>query len=106
MYDKFSPGSRKKSRAAGEVFNYFSLHGINLGYESDYQGAPINLYIIANGKYEADSFNIQYGNWFNKKQIEKLGNDKMAIRIFSLRKASIILLICMHIFRKARWMRI
>ena len=56
--------------------NYFSLHGINLGYESDYQGAPINLYIIANGKYEADSFNIQYGNWFNKKQIEKLGNDE------------------------------
>jgi len=57
--------------------NYFSLHGISLGYDYGYySGAPVNLYIIADSKYEADNFNIQYGNWFKKKQIEKIGDDE------------------------------
>ncbi len=36
---------------------------------------PINLYVIADGKYEADGFYTQYGNWVKKTDIEKLGSD-------------------------------
>lgn len=38
---------------------------------------PIQIYVIADGKYEADgNFYIQYGNWVKKSQIEKLGDDE------------------------------
>ena len=40
---------------------------------SDY--VPINLYVIADGKYEADGFYPQYGNWVKKADIKKLGSD-------------------------------
>ena len=36
---------------------------------------PINLYVIANGKYEADGFYAQYGNWVKRTDIEKLCAD-------------------------------
>lgn len=36
---------------------------------------PIQLYVFADGKYEAQGFNTLYGNWVTKGQIEKLGND-------------------------------
>ncbi len=54
------------------------IGGINYvaPYWNEY--TPIQLYIIAEGKYEANNanFNIQYGNWFEKNQIEKLGDDE------------------------------
>jgi hypothetical protein len=37
---------------------------------------PIQLYVIAEDKYEADNFYTQYGNWVKKDQIEKLGEDE------------------------------
>jgi hypothetical protein len=37
---------------------------------------PIQLYVIADGKYQADMFNIQYGNWVKKSEIEGLGDDE------------------------------
>jgi len=36
---------------------------------------PIQIYIIADGKYGADGFNIRYGNWFSKEIIEGIGID-------------------------------
>jgi hypothetical protein len=56
--------------------NYFSLHGIDIGYEYNYNYVPIHLYVISDSKYEADNFNINYGNWVKKSQIEKLGKDE------------------------------
>lgn len=54
--------------------------GINY-YEEDYRYRysnyiPIQLYVIADSKYEADEFYIQYGNWVKKSQIEELGDDE------------------------------
>jgi len=37
---------------------------------------PIDLYVIANEKYEADNFQIKYGNWVEKEQIQDLGDDE------------------------------
>ncbi len=36
---------------------------------------PIQLWIIADGKYEASHFDVQYGNWFDKDDVEDLGED-------------------------------
>lgn len=37
---------------------------------------PIQIFVIADNKYEADNFYILYGNWVSKEQIENLGNDE------------------------------
>jgi len=37
---------------------------------------PIQIFIIADNKYEADNFYIPYGNWVSKEQIKNLGNDE------------------------------
>ncbi|MBI2629136.1 DUF2330 domain-containing protein [Candidatus Pacearchaeota archaeon] len=52
--------------------------GIHYSYvESRYSSyAPINLYVIAKNKYEADNFYPRYGNWVKKSQIEALGYDE------------------------------
>jgi hypothetical protein len=42
-------------------------------YRSTY--IPIRLYVIADGKYQADYFNADYANWVSKKDIEDLGYD-------------------------------
>jgi hypothetical protein len=52
--------------------------GINYVDSNDYNYrgyTPIQLYVFADGKYEADGFYIQYGNWVKKNDINKLGND-------------------------------
>ena len=36
---------------------------------------PIQLYVVAEDKYEADNFYIQYGNWVKKSELEDLGTD-------------------------------
>ena len=51
--------------------------GIN--YRTPYYESytPIQLYIIADGKYEAKSnFYVDYGNWVNAKKITELGEDE------------------------------
>lgn len=56
------------------IRNYFSNQGIYLGYSYD-NYVPIQIYLIADGKYEADNFYIQYANWVDNSDIEKLGYD-------------------------------
>ena len=57
--------------------SYFSENGIYLGQQDYYGGyTPIQLYVIADAKYEADEFYVQYGNWVKKSQIEDLGEDE------------------------------
>jgi len=36
---------------------------------------PIQLYILADSKYESTNFYVQYGNWVKERQIEDLGED-------------------------------
>lgn len=51
--------------------------GINYNYNYRYgANTPIYIYLISDGKYEESNFNVQYGNWVKKDEIEKLGKDE------------------------------
>lgn len=64
-----------RSNLENVFMSYFSRSGVNL-YPNYRSYTPIYLYVISDGKYEADNFYIQYGNWVKKKQIEDLGDDE------------------------------
>lgn len=44
-------------------------------YYSYKHGVPIQVYILADEKYQATNFNMLYGNWVKKNQIEDLAED-------------------------------
>jgi hypothetical protein len=63
------------------VANYYidELPG-GINYEESYYRysdyIPIQLYVVADGKYEADNFYINYANWVKAKDIKNLGVDE------------------------------
>jgi len=56
--------------------DYFFQNDIIIRYDYEYTYTPINLYIVADSKYEDTNFHINYANWVKKKDIEKLGKDE------------------------------
>jgi hypothetical protein len=74
----------------GDDFLDKQLGGVNYNnpndYRYNYNYVPINLYLIASEKYEADDFYTQYGNWVKKDDIEKLGNDDSGKSFFKPKK--------------------
>jgi len=65
-----------RSNLEGIFRSYFSRNGIYLdygSYNSDY--TSVDIYVIADGKYEATYFYPSYANWVKKGKIEDLGSD-------------------------------
>jgi len=74
-YEGVSWGDSLIDQQQGGI-NYNQNNNYN-NYYSKYQTyIPINIYLFADGKAQGDNFNINYGNWVTKKDIEKLGNDE------------------------------